>query len=148
MYKVNLDINLELLVEILKEAEKRSYIGFRNALKMTAEDIAKEARDNVKRSSYNTGALHNSINTIYGKQGTEAIIRAGAKHSPFIEYGTKAHIINAKKNVLAFESGGKMVFAKNVKHPGIKAKPFMEPAFNKNVPEFIKRLEAVINGAD
>lgn len=149
MYKVKIEADLRTLIDLLNRANNETPTGLRTALKETAEDIEKDAKGNVRNNSYDTGALHNSINTVYGKQGTEAIIKATAKHASFIENGTRAHIIKPKnKSVLAFEVAGKMVFAKQVKHPGIQKKPFMEPAFNKNIPAFIKRLEDVIDGFD
>lgn len=149
MYKITQEADLKNIIKTLKDVEVKTTAGFRTALKQTAEDIAKDAKNNVRRSSYKTGALHRSINTVYGKQGTQAIIHSTANHASFVENGTRAHTIKPKNaKVLAFNSGNKMVFTKNVKHPGTKAKPFMEPAFNKNIPNYIKRLEDVINGAN
>lgn len=149
MYKITQEADLSCIVKTLKDVEVKTTAGFRTALKQTAEDMAKDAKDNVRRNSYKTGALHKSINTVYRKQGTQAIIQATANHASFVENGTRAHTIKAKSaKVLAFNSGNKMVFAKSVKHPGTKAKPFMEPAFNRNIPNYIKRLEDVINGAN
>ena len=149
MYKITQEADLKNIIKTLKDAEVKTTAGFRTALKQTAEDIAKDAKNNVRRSSYKTGALHRSINTVYEKQGTQAIIQATANHASFVENGTRAHTIKPKNaKVLAFNSGNKMVFTKNVKHPGTKAKPFMEPAFNRNIPVYIKRLEDVINGAN
>lgn len=149
MYKITQEADLKNIVKTLKDVEVKTIAGFRTALKDTAEDMAKDAKSNVRRNSYKTGALHKSINTVYKKQGTEAIIQATANHASFVENGTRAHTIKAKSaKALAFNSGNKMVFAKSVKHPGTKAKPFMKPAFNKNIPNYIKRLEDVINGAN
>lgn len=149
MYKITQEADLKNIIKTLKDVEVKTTTGFRTALKQTAEDMAKDAKNNVRRSSYKTGALHRSINTVYEKQGTQAIIQATANHASFVENGTRAHTIKPKNaKVLAFNSGNKMVFTKNVKHPGTKAKPFMEPAFNKNIPNYIKRLEDVINGAN
>lgn len=149
MYKITQEADLKNIIKTLKDVEVKTTAGFRTALKQTAEDMAKDAKNNVRKNSYKTGALHRSINTVYEKQGTQAIIQATANHASFVENGTRAHTIKPKNaKVLAFNSGNKMVFTKSVKHPGTKAKPFMEPAFNKNIPNYIKRLEDVINGAN
>ena len=146
MYNVKLDINLKLINKELQEVEKQTLIGFRESVENTVEEIY---RDILKNIPYKTGALKRSVNIIYKKQGQEATIEATAKHASFVEYGTRAHIIRPKsKKALAFNSGNKMTFAKKVNHPGTKARPFMEPAFNRNAPEFIKRLENVLNGSN
>ena len=44
----------------------------------------------------------------------------------FLEFGTKPHIIKPKdKSVLNFQIGGKEIFAKFVRHPGIQARKFI-----------------------
>lgn len=149
MYSFKVDIDFNNLTVCLNKVKQNSLKGFQKAVKETAEGISKDAQNNIKKNSYKTGALSRSINTIYGKQGMEATIQATAAHGIFIEEGTKAHIIKPKnKKALAFSSGNKMVFAKKVKHPGTKAKPFMAPAFNKNAPEFLERLERVLDGSN
>lgn len=149
MYKITNEVDLIDVIKVLKTAEKETPKGFRNALKSTATDIAKDAQSNIKKNSYKTGKLYKSVGITYGKQGTRAIIEAKAEHGSFIEEGTKAHIIRPKnKKALRFKGGSKYVFAKEVKHPGTKAKPFMQPAFDKNIPNFIKRLEGVVDGTN
>ena len=146
MYSVEFKLDYNDLRVNIEEVEKRTLIELKKAVKDTAEDIKKDAK---KKVAYKTGALSRSINTTYGKQGSEAVIKADVSHASFVEYGTRAHTIRPKnKKALAFNSGNKMTFAKKVNHPGTKAKPFMEPAFNENVPLFIKRLEDALNGSN
>ncbi|HEV2378715.1 MAG TPA: HK97-gp10 family putative phage morphogenesis protein [Terriglobia bacterium] len=45
----------------------------------------------------------------------------------FLEFGTAAHVIRARKAKALFMPGG---FIKSVHHPGAVAKPFMRPAFD------------------
>lgn len=50
-----------------------------------------------------------------------------SKVANYINDGTKAHIIRAKKaKALAFMAGGRMVFRKMVRHPGTKANPYFQ----------------------
>lgn len=147
MYKIKSEVDLIDIIKVLKSTQEKAPKGFRNVLKSTASNIAKDAQDNIRKNSYKTGKLYRSVGITYGKQGTRAIIEAKSKHGSFIENGTRAHtIIPNSKKVLRFNSGGKFVFTKKVRHPGTKAKPFMDPAFNKNIPYFIKRLEDVASG--
>lgn len=81
-----------------------------------------------------------------------------AKYAPFVEYGTRPHMIfprNAK--VLAWQKGGGgkyvtgasgkryyksskgiMVFAAHVRHPGTRAKPFMKKILQRSTPDVSK----------
>lgn len=151
MYKVDFDIDLEVIIDVFKEVDISCLTKLKKIVRKTADNMAHDARKNIKSNSYKTGALHNSIN-VNARHSTskiEATIKANANHGVFIEEGTRAHIIKPKsRKALMFNSGGKTVFAKYVNHPGTKAKPFMRPAFEKNVPLFIKELEDAINGND
>jgi hypothetical protein len=53
----------------------------------------------------------------------------------FFEKGTKPHEIRPKnKKSLRFTSGGETIFAKKVNHPGMKARPIVEPTVDSNIP--------------
>lgn len=86
-----------------------------------------------------TGNLARSIG-IGSVTPTVAETVATAHYAAFVELGTKAHeIVPRTKKVLRFAVGGNatlsgrpragaaVVFAKRVRHPGTKAKPFMIP---------------------
>jgi Bacteriophage HK97-gp10, putative tail-component len=81
---------------------------------------------------------------------------ATANYAAFVEFGTRAHeIVPKRAKALRFAVGGNarlsgtprsgapVIFAKRVRHPGTRAKPFMVPgateAVNKLGPEFIVR---------
>ena len=74
---------------------------------------------------------------------------ATANYAVFVELGTKPHVIVPRvKKVLRFatggnatlsgrpRSGGQVVFARRVNHPGTRAQPFMVPGAKKAVQEF------------
>ena len=49
----------------------------------------------------------------------------------FLEDGTKPHVIRPRRaKALRFELGDKIVFAKKVHHPGIKARKFIQKTLN------------------
>lgn len=65
---------------------------------------------------------------------------ASANYAAFVEFGTAPHdIVPRNKKVLAFPAkgsatlsgrvrkGGQVIFARRVKHPGTRAKPYMVP---------------------
>ena len=100
-----------------------------------------------KNGNYKTGALYRSIGYKVASNGYSSKIVINASHGIFIENGTKAHIIKPKRcKALKFTSGGKVIYAKKVRHPGTKANPFLEPALDKNIPEFMKGLERLSIG--
>lgn len=57
---------------------------------------------------------------------------AKAPYAPYVIFGTGPHTIRPKEKngVLAFSIGGQQVFAKVVHHPGTKAQPFVQEAFD------------------
>lgn len=85
-----------------------------------------------------TGDLRRSITRrVEGPQ--KGIIFTDVKYAPYVEFGTKPHVITPKnKKMLAFKSGGRLIFAKKVNHPGTKAYNYMRDAFEENKPKIIK----------
>lgn len=52
-----------------------------------------------------------------------------AKYAAAVHDGAKPHIIRARrKKALRFEVGGKVVFARAVRHPGTKGRPWLREA--------------------
>ena len=84
-----------------------------------------------------TGALRRSVRThveMNGARvhGTIAITAPYAR--PVIE-GSRPHIIRARGGrVLAFQRGGKAIFARVVRHPGTKPNPFPARALRRYPP--------------
>jgi hypothetical protein len=75
---------------------------------------------------------------------TRVDTKAGAGYAGFVEFGTKPHEIRPKRGRVlrwpakgsarlsgAPKSGGAVIFARRVEHPGTKAKPFMLPGARK-----------------
>lgn len=78
----------------------------------------------------------------------EVAVGVRGKESPLahlVEFGTSPHPIEAKPGkVLAFEQGGELRFAKKVKHPGARAKPFVRPATDAKGQEAFERVREVM----
>lgn len=77
---------------------------------------------------------------------TAVVTRATAAYAAFVEFGTRAHdIVPRVRKALRFapggsgrlsgspRSGGPVVFAKRVHHPGTRAHPFMAPGARKAI---------------
>ena len=61
--------------------------------------------------------------------GTSGVVEATAPHAVFVEDDTRAHEIRPRRaSALRWEQGGEVHFARVVRHPGTKGKPFMGPA--------------------
>ena len=95
-----------------------------------------------------TGNLGRSIG-VGRVTDTSAETIAGANYAAAVEFGTKPHIIVPRnRKALRFaagpgsrrlsgspRSGGAVVFAKRVRHPGTRAQPFMVPGAQKALKE-------------
>jgi hypothetical protein len=99
--------------------------------------VVREAKLRVARKTGNTGrTIH-----IASHSATEVRIVAGGA-AVFLERGTRPHVIRPKnKKVLRWgatpadrrlsgrlRKGGNAIFAREVHHPGTRARPFMAPA--------------------
>jgi hypothetical protein len=126
---VDLDISDVLkAVEDWEKAAARIGAGMRPAVDsslLTARGAARNAAPKV------THRLENSIDMkITRSDATSAsgILEATAKHAKFVLESTAPHEIRARNGgTLAFQSGGRTVFARSVHHPGTKANDFITP---------------------
>ena len=112
-------------------------------LKNTGMKIEASAKDNLtKNKSINTGHLRMGIAN-FRRGMTVTIHTSNIKYAPMVEYGTRSHIIKPKnKKALYWKGAAHPV--KKVNHPGSKAKPYLIPAFEKEIPYFIDKLKEVV----
>ncbi|WP_418775900.1 HK97 gp10 family phage protein [Intestinibacter bartlettii] len=112
-----------------------------NLVKSTLYGIETDAKRNC---SVDTGRLRGSITTnITGKMSGEC--GTNVEYAEDVEYGTRPHTIRPKdKQALHWKEGNTDIFAKEVHHPGTKAKPFFEPAVKKNEDKLDKDLDKLI----
>ena len=53
-------------------------------------------------------------------------------YAPMVNDGTRPHIIRPKRaQALRFRVGGRVVYARVVRHPGTKARPFLDRALRE-----------------
>lgn len=70
-----------------------------------------------------------------------------AAYAPFVEFGTRPHVITAKSKRALFWLGASHP-VRSVKHPGSKANPFMEAIVEKSTQDALKlfgQAQDVIN---
>lgn len=123
----NLDESPEL-ARLMREAPERVRRAGLLAAKRAAEDYVDEIHKTIRSGRSfmpRTGQLEQSINWRPTERG--ALVFAGAEHAPYMEYGTRAHVIRPKpgrKALRWFPAGGGVAFGRKVNHPGTPALPF------------------------
>lgn len=79
-----------------------------------------------------TGRLRSSIRyTITDRAlGVTADLRSDVSYAEYVHDGTQPHIIRPRRRggVLRFRAGGQIVYARFVRHPGTRARPFLTEA--------------------
>lgn len=123
--------------DLTRIANNLAYASGEGAQKVASKvvhDYAERLRAEAQTMApVKTGTLRDSI-TIHYDGPLKATIGPEVPYGVFQEFGTKGpYEIKPKKTggVLAFQSGGKTVFARRVMHPGVKARPYMRPALEK-----------------
>ena len=142
MIKINTSEIDKFAVEVIKLSEE-SKDNVQKAIKKSAFNIESQAKKNLaSNKSVVTGHLRRSISTKMGD--LEATIHtSNVKYAICVEKGTKAHIIRPKnKKALYWKGATRPV--KQVNHPGSKAKPFLEPAFESEKDKFVENLKEAI----
>lgn len=116
------------------------------SLRRTSAQTAGWARVNTLFRS-RTGRLRAGISSRLTSR-TSARVTSSAKHSHYVEDGTRPHVIRPRrKKALRFVQNGVVRFAKQVNHPGTKPRPFMkqardraEPLFDRLCREAVERM--------
>jgi hypothetical protein len=98
----------------------------RSALAEAGLAAIDSARETISRTTTrHTGALEDNWHVGWPDRFTRSV-SSFAPHARFIEAGTKAHRITARRaNFLRFEVNGQTMFRRSVWHPGTKARPFL-----------------------
>lgn len=110
------------------------FVSAQEIIRTAAVRVQAEAQS---RAPIKSGRLQQSITVRYTGP-LSAVIGPNVPYAPYQEFGTGErgefptgpYEIKPKNpgGVLVFKVNGKTVYAKKVKHPGIKARPFMRPA--------------------
>ena len=124
---------------MLRELPDEIKNDVRKVVKNSAFNIERNAKSSA---SVKTGHLRRSISTKMGDM--EATIHtSNLKYAPMVEFGTRPHIIRAKNKKALYWKGATHP-VKQVNHPGSKAKPYLIPAFEKEIPYFVEKLKEVV----
>ena len=142
MIKVNVNDLNEFSVKILKLSQEAEE-NVKKVVKNSAFKIQKEAMSNLtKNKSVATGHLRRAVSTDI--KGLEATVHtSNVKYAIMVEKGTKAHLIKPKNKKMLYWKGASHP-VRIVRHPGSRAKPFLEPAFEKEKDQLLEKLKEVI----
>ena len=127
----------------LKTKSEEDEKKIQNVIKNSAMTIERNAKSNLtSNKSVKTGHLRRGIATNIGNM--EATVHtSNIKYAVMVEKGTKAHIIKPKNKKALYWKGASHP-VKQVNHSGSKAKPYLIPAFDKEVPYFVEKLKEVV----
>lgn len=127
----------------LKTKSSEDEKKIQNTIRNSAMTIERNAKSNLSNNgSVKTGHLRRGIATNIGIM--EATVHtSNIKYASMVEKGTKAHIIKPKNKKALYWKGASHP-VKQVNHPGSKAKPYLIPAFDKEVAYFVEKLKEVV----
>lgn len=104
---------------------------FDGLLTQSGDLVAKTMKE---KAPIKSGFLRESITIRKGQNQVE--VGPTAKYAPFVESGTRPHIIEpVSATVLAFEIGGETVFARRVSHPGFSGRFFVRETKDECLPQ-------------
>ncbi len=120
--------DLSKLANALRESGRQAHATTFDVLMEASNYILAEMQ---ARCPVDTGKLRESLGI---KVETDRVTIGPdlnvAPYAPYVIFGTKPHEIRAKPGkTLAFTVGGQQIFTKVVQHPGTKAQPFVQEAF-------------------
>lgn len=129
--KVQVRLDTQSLDRWAGEIKKKHPEVFDQILTEGGELLAKTMRE---KAPVKTGFLRDSI--IMRKNSGWVEVGPTARYAPYVEFGTRPHVIEpVHANVLAFEIGGRTVFAKRVHHPGFPGRFFVRSTKEECLPK-------------
>lgn len=129
----------ELSTRYRKKALRRMAQVLKVAMRAEAPDSGNSHADMAMGTK---GKLKKSFRYDTPKGGYDVLVGTRARHAHLVEYGTRAHLTPAvNRKAVKWDSGGEMRIAKSAPHPGARANPFMDRAYQKALPDVMDRLK-------
>lgn len=128
----------------LKELEKKlSKLG-KDTEDTTANEINNSALNIMRNAKRNVvvdnGFLRNSIRLEPISKLTYTV-EAKAKYAPYVEFGTGGLV----EIPIGYEQYAAIFKGKGIRRVNLRARPFLIPAFESEIPELMKRLNKLFN---
>lgn len=128
----------------LRELEKKLSKLSKDTEQVVSDEINSSAltiQRNAKRNVVvDNGTLRNSIKLIPLTDLTYTV-EASAKYAPYVEFGTGGLVTIPA----GYESYAALFKGKGIKKINLRARPFLIPAFESEIPELMKRLNKYFN---
>lgn len=143
MKSVGITRDFEKLVRAFEAAPVQTRDMVRRQVKMAVRDVREYARDHhrfITRSGMTEKSIMSEV------KENQGIVYLGSSTAAFQHEGTKAHLIVPRsKKVLRFAINKNFVFSKRVRHPGIKADPFLYTAADVMQPAIVSRFAKALD---
>lgn len=122
---------VDVSFEINEPEFNRQIVGHgRRRMARLQRRTATQARQDVPVKTGNLGRTigEGDIRTV-GPRTVTGSVHANARYARYVHEGTRPHLIRPRgAQAMRFEVGGRTVFARLVRHPGTKARPFLRNA--------------------
>lgn len=135
-------VDISNLAKDLSLAGQRVDLAIAGAIRTAALAIQHEAQQDAPKK---TGTLASSIQVNFVGPLT-AVIGPTVYYGVYQEFGTRGpYVIKPRKpdGRLVFQVNGTTVFAKQVTHPGLHARPYMRPAAQDVVGNLVQKVGGV-----
>lgn len=131
-FKLELKGNKALAKSLSKmSSETKQMVNYE--IESSLRDIEAEAQT---KAPVDAGFLRNHINMAHSINRNGGVVVANAHYAPYVEFGTGGMV-----NVPAgLESYARQFKGKGVKEVNLPPRPFLFPAFYKEVPKLIERI--------
>lgn len=114
----------------VRQAHQQLLAAHEQMVREVLDESGQQAVQHVDRRPgfrHRTGKLRASTKASVSRY--RMAIRSTAKHAAFLEHGTRPHtIVPRYRKALRFTAGGRLVFARRVRHPGTRPYRFLSSA--------------------
>lgn len=138
--------NVVDMVGAINDLVKQTGLAYEEAARTVVYEATMEIQNIAKAyAPVKTGRLRDSIAVRFFNDGMTSEVYTDVPYAVFQEFGTRGpYKIRPKKaKFLRFEVGGKVVFAKEVTHPGIPPADFMGRAVDNVAATIGPRINAM-----
>ena len=128
---------IKAIQDKLNELSKESQQGLANEINNSALNIQRNAKRNVV---VDNGFLRGSI-ALEPISELTYTVEAKAQYAPYVEFGTGGLVdIPA-----GYEQYAAIFKGKGIRKVNLRARPFLIPAFENEIPQLMKRLKEMFN---
>ena len=128
---------IKAIQDKLNELSKESQQGLANEINNSALNIQRNAKRNVV---VDNGFLRGSI-ALEPISKLTYTVEAKAKYAPYVEFGTGG-LVDIPSG---YEQYAAIFKGKGIRKVNLRARPFLIPAFENEIPQLMKRLKEMFN---